>query len=60
MMAKIIQPRLRRGLGGGDMMTGGDVSGGGAPGEENELSIATGNYFNLRKGARRIGELICD
>jgi len=34
MIAKIIQPRLLRGLGGGGAMTGG------ALGEENELSIA--------------------
>ncbi len=41
MMAKIIQPRLLRGLaGGGGVMTGGvGGSGGGEPGEEGELSI---------------------
>jgi len=40
MIATIIQPRLLRGLdGGGAVMTGGGVSGGGAPDGENELSI---------------------
>ena len=44
MMAKIIQPRLRPGLGGGAvMMGGGGDTGGGAPGEENELSMAMEN-----------------
>jgi hypothetical protein len=42
MMAKIIQPRPRRGLGGvGGAMTGGGVNGGGAPGgSKDEVSMA--------------------
>src|SRR5471032_1498729 len=44
MIATIIQPRLLRGLdGGGGVMIGGGVSGGGAPGEENEFSITRGS-----------------
>ena len=41
MIAKIIQPRLLRGLsGGGGAMTGGGVNGGGAPGEaKDDISI---------------------
>jgi hypothetical protein len=44
-MEAIIQPQLRRGLAGdGAVMTGGGgVNGGGAPGEENELSIIRAN-----------------
>jgi len=44
MMAKIIQPRLRRGLGGGGEMTGGGVKDGGGGGtascEKGVVSIA--------------------
>jgi hypothetical protein len=47
MIAKIIQPRLLRGLdGGGGVMTGGggEAIGGGAPGEsKDEVSIARPN-----------------
>ena len=41
MIAKIIQPRPLRG-GGEGAMIGGGAKGGGAPGAENELSIADG------------------
>jgi len=46
MIAKIIQPRLLRGLGGGGgvMTGGGEANGGGAPGElKDEVSIAPPN-----------------
>jgi hypothetical protein len=45
MIAKIIQPRLLRGLaGGGGVMIGGGVNGGGTPGDEkDEFSITPAN-----------------
>jgi hypothetical protein len=45
MIAKIIQPRLLRGLAGGDgVMIGGGISGGGTLGEEkDEFSITPAN-----------------
>jgi len=51
-MAKIIQPRLRRGLGGsGGEMTGGGVYAGGVPGESKELSITGENYRETHEWA---------